>query len=261
MTPRVPPLRIRCVNDAPVHDHASWVLYWMTAARRAAANFSLERAADWSRRLGRPLVVLEALRCDYPWASDRLHRFIVDGMRDNRLALSGTAVTYFPYVEDAPGAGRGLLAALAEHAAVVVTDDFPTFFLPRMVAAAGNRLAVRLEAVDANGLLPMAAADREHPTAYAFRRFLQRELLAHLDPFPLEDPCQDLPPAADLPAEITERWPAAALDDLARGPQGLASLPIDHSVTIAGLRGGSAAARSRLRAFIDAGLPGYAELR
>ena len=261
MTPRVPPLRIRCVNDAPVHDHASWVLYWMTAARRAATNFSLERAADWSRRLGRPLVVLEALRCDYPWASDRLHRFIVDGMRDNRLALSGTAVTYFPYVEDAPGAGRGLLAALAEHAAVVVTDDFPTFFLPRMVAAAGNRLAVRLEAVDANGLLPMAAADREHPTAYAFRRFLQRELLAHLDPFPLEDPCQDLPPAADLPAEITERWPAAALDDLARGPQGLASLPIDHSVTITGLRGGSAAARSRLRAFIDAGLPGYAELR
>jgi deoxyribodipyrimidine photo-lyase len=64
------------------------VLYWMTAARRTAGNFALERAADWARRLGQPLVVLEALRCDYPWASDRLHRFIIDGMVDNRRALA-----------------------------------------------------------------------------------------------------------------------------------------------------------------------------
>ena len=37
----------------------------------------------WARRLRRPLVVLEALRCGYPWASDRLHRFVLDGMADN----------------------------------------------------------------------------------------------------------------------------------------------------------------------------------
>ncbi len=261
MTSGVPPLRIRVVNSAPIRDPARWVLYWMTAARRTTANFALECAADWARQLGLPLVVLEALRCDYPWASDRLHRFIIDGMVDNRRALAGRAAIYHPYVEPALGAGRGLLAALAESAAVVVTDDFPTFFLPRMVAAAGARLGVRFEAVDSNGLLPMAAGEREHPTAYAFRRLLQRALLAHLEAFPLEDPCHDLPLAVELPAEITARWPAADLDRLTTGPQGLASLPIDHSVTIAGLRGGSAAARARLRAFLDAGLRGYGELR
>ena len=52
-----------------------------------------------------------------------------------------------------------MLSALAERAAAVVTDDFPTFFLPRMVAAAATELPVRLEAVDSNGLLPMAAAE------------------------------------------------------------------------------------------------------
>ena len=261
MTSGVPPLRIRAVNDAPVREPARWVLYWMTAARRTTANFALERAADWARELGRPLVVLEALRCDYRWACDRLHRFIIDGMADNRQALARRRVTYHPYVEPAHGAGRGLLAALADHAAVVVTDDFPTFFLPRMVAAAGQRLPVRLEAVDGNGLLPMAAGEREHATAYAFRRLLQRALLAHLEAFPLEDPCHDLPPAVDLPAAITERWPAAAVDELAAGPTGLAPLPIDHSVAIADLRGGSAAAGARLRAFLDSGLEGYGELR
>ena len=193
MTSSVPPLRIRVVNGAPIRGPARWVLYWMTAARRTTANFALERAADWARQLGLPLVVLEALRCDYPWASDRLHRFVIDGMADNRRALAGRTAIYHPYVEPALGAGRGLLAALAESAAVVVTDDFPAFFLPRMVAAAGSRLGVRFEAVDGNGLLPMAAGEREHPTAYAFRRLLQRALLAHLEAFPLEDPCHDLP--------------------------------------------------------------------
>ena len=43
-----------------------------------------------------------------------------------------------PYVEPAPGHGKGLLSALAENACVVVTDDFPCFFLPRMLDAASR---------------------------------------------------------------------------------------------------------------------------
>ena len=71
--------------------------------------------------------------------------------------LRRTRALYHPYVERRAGAGKGLLEALAERAAVVVTDDYPGFFLPRMVAAAGERLPVRLEKVDSNGLLPLAA--------------------------------------------------------------------------------------------------------
>jgi len=43
----------------------------------------------WARQLARPLLVLEALRCDYPWASARFHRFILEGMRDNAAAFAG----------------------------------------------------------------------------------------------------------------------------------------------------------------------------
>ena len=38
--------------------------------------------------LGLPLVVLEPLRCDYRWASERLHAFVIDGMRDNARAFA-----------------------------------------------------------------------------------------------------------------------------------------------------------------------------
>src|SRR5450755_4200077 len=109
----------------------------MIATRRAHDNFALDRAIEHAKRLNLPLVVLEALRVAYPHASDRLHRFVIDGMADNAVAFERAGIAYHPYVEPEVGAGRGLLQALAQGAAVVVTDDFPCFFLPRMVAAAG----------------------------------------------------------------------------------------------------------------------------
>ena len=78
----------------------------------------------------------------------------------NARRLEGTGATYRPYVEPEPGAGRGLLETLAARACLVVTDDFPCFFLPRMVDAAEARIPVRLERIDSNGLLPMRATDK-----------------------------------------------------------------------------------------------------
>src|SRR5512146_1970893 len=137
--------RLRVVNGAPVRADGRYVLYWMVAARRASWSFAIDRAVAYARALGRPLVVLEAIRCDHPWASDRLHAFVLEGMADNARSFARAGVLYHPYVEPRPGEGRGLLAALAARACVVVTDEFPTFFLPRMVAAAASRVSARVE--------------------------------------------------------------------------------------------------------------------
>ena len=142
--PSVPESRLRSANQAPVNVGGDYVLYWMISARRRQSNFALQRAVERARELGRPLLVMEALRCGYQWASDRMHAFILQGMQDNAVAFARAGVTYYPYVEPAPGAARGLLQALAKNACCVVTDEFPCFFLPRMVAAAATRLEVRL---------------------------------------------------------------------------------------------------------------------
>jgi len=143
---------------------------------------------------------------------------------------------------------------------VARTDDYPSFFLPRMVAAAGAHLDVRLEAVDANGLLPLAAATAVYPTAHAFRRFLQRELSRHLPSFPSPRPLNAPGLAgADLPRGIASRWPAAPPALLEATPDALATLPIDHGVPPAPLRGGSAAARETLQTFLRERLARYGE--
>lgn len=256
----VPDIRIRQHNAAPVNPKGDYILYWMSAFRRTRSNFALQRAVEHAQSLQRPLLILEALRCDYPYASDRLHRFIIDGMAANAAALKDRAVHYHPYLERAQGAGKGLLKALAEHACLVVGDDFPGFFLPRMLAAAAAQLPVLLEAVDSNGLLPLRAADHDYPSAYAFRRFLQRELPGHLADLPHPDPLQPLqglrPPR--LSKAIADRWPGAHLDQAAAD---LSAFPIDHGVAPVAIRGGSQAARLGLTRFLEERLQHYAEDR
>jgi len=253
--------RLRVLNHRPRNPDGRYVLYWMIAARRTGWNFALPRAAEAARELGVGLVILEPLRAGYPYASDRLHRFVLEGMRDNAAALAGKPVTYHPYVEMELDAGRGLLAALARQACLVVTDDTPVFFLPRMLAAAAGQLPVRLEAVDGNGLLPLTLVDREYPSAYAFRRLLHKALPAFIDDRPRPDPLQGLElPVITLPEEILRRWPVADLDALL-APGGLSGLPIDHAVPPAPQTGGSISAQTRLEDFLADDLAAYADQR
>lgn len=261
----VPALRVRAVNRAPLRPERKYVLYWMIAARRTHDNFALDRALEYARRLQKPLLVLEALRVDYPYASDRLHRFVIDGMADNARAFRTAGVTYHGYVEPLAGAGRGLLAALAAHAAVVVSDDFPCFFLPRMLEAAGKQLDVRLEAIDSNGVLPIRALGKACFRAFDFRRALQRRFAFDWAACPDASPLETLEvrelPRLQLPREVRERWPSASTELLTGSARALAALPIDHQVPVVAARGGSDAAAKGLARFVAQRLDRYADER
>ncbi len=260
-----PSLRLGNVNRAPLRPDGDYVLYWMIAQRRTRANFALDRAIEKARELGKPLLVLEALRSGYPWASDRLHAFVIAGMADNARRFAASPISYYAYVEAEDGEGRGLLETLAERACLVVTDEFPAFFLPHMVEAAGRRLGVRLEQVDGNGVLPLRATDRVFGRAVDFRRFLQKSLLPHLLERPDEDPLDglELPRLAPLPAALVRRWPNRAADLAAGTPLDLAALPIDHGVPQirGGAVGGAAAGEKTLAEFVARRLSRYVEGR
>lgn len=259
----VPSIRIRQVNSAHVRADGEFVLYWMIASRRVHSNFALDRAVEHCVALRKPLVIFEALRCGYPWASDRMHRFAIDGMAENARECEANGICYYAYVEPIVGAGRGLLEALAEKACVVVTDEYPCFFLPRMVESAGQRLPVALEAVDSNGLLPIYACEKVMGRAFDLRRFLQKELPKHLPESPQEDPLGKLksPQAVQLPVKMRKHWAAASQALLSGNGRELSFLPIDHGVPRVELCGGHAKARAQMREFFERKLTVYADER
>lgn len=260
---RVPDLRITAANDHPVRQDGEYVLYWMIAQRRTTWNYALDRAIVAATKLDKPLVIFEALRCDYEWNCDRLHAFVIAGMRANAARLAKSPVTYYPYIEPKRGAGRGLLAALAKRACVVITDEFPCIFVPRMVAAAAKQIGVRLETIDGNGIVPLRAPDRAFPRAYSFRTFFQKQCREFLEQFPAADPLKGLklPKLGALPAEVAKRWPAPEPGLFNAEPAALAKLPINHDVPPAEMPGGADAAAKRLDHFLNEKLERYAEDR
>ncbi len=259
----IPSLRIRTINDVDPSSDGEFVLYWMIAFRRGQYNFSLQRAVEWAKKLNKPLVILEALRCDYPWASDRLHRFVIEGMAANTAHFAKNNVLYYSYLEPQLGAGKGLLSELAKRSSVAVSDDFPCFFLPRMIAAAAKQIPGRFELIDSNGLLPMRAADKVFSRAFDFRRFLQKNLLPHLADIPQANPLSrvTLPTLEKLPTAITTRWPQAEPLRVLNDSDGLNAFPIDHSVTPVKTAGGWRAGNALLGAFLKSKLPIYASDR
>jgi deoxyribodipyrimidine photo-lyase len=256
----VPPARVRQLNQHPIRADRDFVLYWMTSARRLRSNFALQHAVDRAVELGKPLMILEALRCDYPGANDRLHQFILDGMAANRRAARRTRALHYAYVEPSARHGATLLPALATLACVIVTDWYPAFFLPRMTEAAARKVDAAMEAVDANGLIPLAAHGRAFSAARFYRAFVQKTLTDHLQPFPEQAPLTRLsrtPRMTSAPSAIAQRWPQARDRLLTGGAPALAALPIDHSIPPAALRGGHDAGARTLRTFITTKLALY----
>lgn len=254
----VPSLRIRRLNDATERPDGAYVVYWMVAYRRAASNFALDYAIERSRALGRPLLVVETLKTDYPWASDRLHTFILAGMADNARAFSAAGITYHPYVAPAPQAGKGLIAQLCAQACCLVTDDYPSFIIPGMLQEVAGEVGVAMDAVDSYGLLPLRATDKAYPSAYAFRRALHKLLPEHL----MALPAPTLKKAAHLtgakmPAKVRARYPEADAEMLEARPAALARLPIDHTVGPGVVPGGRRAGVKLLKKFVDAVLRNY----
>ncbi len=256
----VPDSRVRVANAVPAASDGAYVLYWMTANRRLHSNFALQHARDRAAELGVPLLVFEPLRLGHEWSSARLHAFVLDGMADNARDCGELGVAYYPYVEPSEGAAHGLLEALAEPAALVVTDEFPCYFLPAMVQAAAGRIQARLEVVDSNGILPLSVSERAFPTAHAFRRFLQKSLREHLIEFPEEQPLAKYDGGvAGVPAHVIVNWPAAS-PQLFESDREL-DLAFRCDVDVVERRGGTRVAAAELERFLDGRLSNYDENR
>jgi deoxyribodipyrimidine photo-lyase len=247
--------RLRRLNEAAIRRGGDYVLYWMQASRRLHYSHALDYALLCCEELGRPLVVYEGLRHDYPWASRRLHRFVLEGMRENAAAAERLGIAYWPFVGSPDEPGRGLLARLAQRAALVVTDDFPCFIVPEQSQALARRVEVPVFALDGNGLFPLASLGEAAGAAAHLRPRLHR---AFQDAWEHRARARPRVAAAARggPEPPFEAWAPESLDATLEG------LPFEDDVApVPGVAGGSRAARRRLKAFLAQGLEGYAEQR
>jgi len=255
--------RIRTLRGGDPLSDGEYVLYWMQMYQRGAENAALDTAIRHANALGLPLLVYQGLNPDYPEANDRTHTFILESARDVARDLAERGISYRFHLRRSAGADASPVAAeLARRAARVVVDDFPAFILPRMTQALVYRTSesgVPVEAVDANGLLPMSAISDRQYAAYTIRPRLHRRIPEYLVPDPPPELECRAAPTLPLDEALFEDLSATGDDDLG---ELVAQCDVDHSVFPSlAYRGGRRAARDRLARFIDEKLDDYADGR
>jgi deoxyribodipyrimidine photo-lyase len=242
--------RVRALNDRPVRKAGEFALLWLHGQRRIRNNLAFAHAQRAANELGRPLVVYEGLRNDYPYASARFHRFVLEGAADTATDCEAQGVAYAFFLQT-PRSPRGVLHGLAARAALVVADWLPHFVHPAQATALAARASCRVEAVDAAGVAPLAFFPRAEVAARTLRPKLLRLLPQLLQPIPR------------VPARATRKrrfdW---GFDPWTGAPDaGVQTSGVSMEVPPAAVRGGRAAGLRRMKEFLRSQLTGYAEER
>jgi deoxyribodipyrimidine photo-lyase len=241
VTPNDP--RVRAWNDRQANPRGEFVVYWCQAARRAVDNPALEFAVERANELGLPLVVYEALRPDYPYASDRFHAFILACARDTARVLGERGIAHGFFLPRTRDEARGVAAKLFARAALVVSDENPAFLFPRQNAAAAAKAPCAYLTVDDTVIVPLARVPAHEVAARTIRPKMMRLLDEHLGAV------VEIEPRVASPARF--QWPFAPFDLASDHAVAIAGCAIDHGVgPIADRPGGSEAAERRLQDFV-----------
>ena len=214
--------RVIQLNDRPVNPNARYVLYWMQMYKRVDNNHSLIYAIRRANELRLPLVVYEGLKYYYPWANDRIHTFILEGVEEKREAFEALGIRYVFNLQKNADVSKNTVAALAKDAALIVTDDFPCFIIPEHNRRIAERTEITVYAVDSNGVIPISKFDKEEYAAYTIRPKINKLLDRYLKPLPNETvEISSVGLAVDCPETLVTRDNFAAL---------VAGCDIDHGV-------------------------------
>ena len=247
--------RVIQLNDKPVIKNARYVLYWMQMFKRVDNNHSLIYAIRRANELKLPLVVYEGLKYYYPWASDRIHTFILEGVEEKRREFERLGIRYLFFLQKDADSPRNTVAALAKDAALIVTDDFPCFIIPEHNRRIAERAEVPVFAVDSNGVIPMSKFDKEEYAAYTIRPKINRLLERYLVPLANESVER-----SSIGIDIDSGFETLVTSQTIR--KLVSECDIDHRVPAsAQYKGGTAEGRKRLKKFVDEILPDYETAR
>lgn len=243
--------RVRLLNEKAENNEGKYILYWMQMFKRTTHNHALNFAIREANLRKIPLIVYEGLKYYYPWASDRIHTFILEGVEEKRKAFAEKGILYLFYLQQDENSPQNTVAEIAKDACLIVTDDFPCFIIPKHNERIAEKANIPVYAVDSNGVIPMSKFEKEEYAAYTIRPKIKRMLPDYLK---FEKDEKVIVRADNLQVNC----PDTKVENIAELVKKCA---IDHSVKPAIYHGGNLNAQKRLKHFIKNIFPNYAETR
>lgn len=174
----IPETRIKQLNSRPV-SKGRYVLYWMQQSQRAEWNHALEYALYRANEFNLPLLVCFGLTANYPMATTRHYRFMLEGLKETARALENKGVQLVVRIGNPPE----VAVELAENAALTVTDRGYLRLQNAWRREAAEALKCSLIQVESDVIVPVEeASPKDEFTAGTFRPKILRHLGEYLLP-------------------------------------------------------------------------------
>lgn len=238
--------RVLELNSAHVNDSGNWVIYWMQKTQRAVCNHALNFAIEAANELGKPLAVYFGIAEAYPMGSERVFKFMLEGLQETVARLDGMGISCWVRVEDPD---RGIVKIAKDvQACLVVTDEDYVRVGREWRQRVAAELDIKFIQVDSDTIVPARNQIKEEWGAYTIRpkitktlskymRDLPETSLQHMQQDLIED-CVDVSNLLELLGTLNFRCKVPPVENI---------------------RGGLGQARSRLQTFIEESLPDYAQ--
>ncbi len=244
---------MRMLNDCVPNPDGRYVLCWLQQALRAHDNPVIDASIRLGNALGLPVLVYHGVREDYPYASDRLHNFILGASRDLGTGCRKRGLACVQHVDRAGHREKGLVHRLGTEAAAIVLEDQPTFVARWQSERVAARTTVPVYAVNAACLVPPAVLGEDIRGRSGFLRRHEPERVNWME---LDQAVPQVPAYAGPLPFSPDVLDACDLDALVAG------LALDHSLPPSAMHpAGRSAAEGRLRRLLTEVLPGYASAR
>ena len=237
--------RVQLLNDPPVNQDGSYVLYWMQASQRTRCNHALEYAIDRANEAGLPVVVCFGLMDDYPEANERSYAFLLEGLRDVSAELRKRGILFVVKHGAAPAAALHF----GKKAALIVCDWNYLRHHKAWRHQVADQAGKQVVAVESEVVVPVEVVSDHHEYA---ARTIRPKIHKHLANY-----------LYDVPAK-TVKHKSLKLDvrgdiDVTHVDSAIAKLKIDRSVPRSPrFAGGEIEAHRMLRRFIADELKSYA---
>lgn len=246
--------RVRTIASRAIPADGKFVLYWLRTAMRAHENPALDLAIAFANVLALPLVVYQGLSEKYPYASDRHHQFVLEGMIDLASEFAARGIFYLPHLERADDR-EPHLRNLARDAAVLITEEMPVDPLRRWTSLAAKHTSGPVYSVDTACIWPMPRMPKSYDRAFAFREAAGDYYDKHLS-LPWTE--------TELASQRDPSLQHITITPLSREnlPSLVASCEIDHTIApVPETRGGTLAGYARWNHFRSERLRQYSSRR
>lgn len=247
--------RVRRLNSRNIETRSGTnpIGYWIHATPRVHYNHALEYAVHLAKRRDLDLFCFFVVTTDYPDATQRHLRFLLEGVFDLIDGLAERGISCCVYTGDPAETA----VSLSHRFTALVTDRGYSRTHGRWYSTLAEAAACPIYQVESNIVVPVeVASEKEEYSAATIRRKIERtrdRFIVPLETISYSGFVATPPEGRDVPRPIASSLPKER-ETLLRNVAGVSN-------TAAGFPGGERAARARLDDFLEKRLDRYDALR